>query len=230
MRALVLAAFVFDVVACTPLTANAPLFSVADQTGPPPFTEGAWVTIDEHCTRAMASRHTLPRSCHSFSLRRDADGAWRVSGSDKDDHGAERTFNSRLIIVPAVQVPPDGVSEGSFAVVNPYAPLYVAEFNPSDFEADAQADASHHATTARTYSVIAPIGSMPARELVFVEIECSTILREGPMDGVATEHDTHGNLTGCIAVNQGAVREAARRAMIESLGQIDDNRTVFVHP
>lgn len=215
MRGLVTAmAAALALAACTPLTSEHPLFSHADEVGPSPLSEGLWVGIDENCTREMAARAPPPESCDQFTLRHTASG-WRLSAQDKDDNGAVRTLEFPIVVVPAVP------TEHADA----YAPLYIVEVGQRD--ADPKSDAP---PDQRIYAVVAPIGVLPAQELFVTEIDCAAILREGPIDGVSERRGADGALSGCVAANQAAVREAARRTVIENLSGIDHNRMVLVRP
>src|SRR5690606_16348134 len=72
MRALFAGVAAMLCVACAPLTAERPLFSVLDQTGPAPLTEGAWV--QGWCAPEAAS--ASPEACVRIELQRASDGAW----------------------------------------------------------------------------------------------------------------------------------------------------------
>jgi len=211
-----LAATTLALGACSPpLTSDHPLFAVADQTGPAPLAEGVWVALSARCTREAALSATPPEDCEQMTLRRADEGAWVISGKDKDENGVERTEELRLVIAPAVHT----------ADADAYAPLYIVQLSAHDADPHSGAPAD-----ARIYMAFAPIGAMPARELYFIDVNCDAILREGPIDGVSTERDAQGNLSACRAANQTAVREAAQRATIEELSNIDQTRLLFVHP
>jgi hypothetical protein len=232
---------------CAELTAEAPLFAPADQVGPPPLTEGVWIAVQEHCPAYYARRRTgrFPSECSPMEIRRSEDGAWRISPRvdlishpTAEDHAdAEVDGPMRAIIAPAIEHPsPDA-----------YSPLYVAEFSPRT-DADSVG-----------YAVIAPIGTMPATNaLVIGALDCAVILREGPIEGITAEYTTPAvpgtpttdspgpttdspgpttdsspqapTLSRCVASTQAAVREAARRAVIESLTQMTETRLVYVRP
>lgn len=203
--------------ACTPLTANAPLFTPADSAGPAPFMEGTWVALDgDKCTRAMATRRGgPPAACKPFQIRHLPDGAWEISGPDSD-RSPPHMMTLRFVIAPAVAT----------AGPDAYAPLYVGEYlgDPGSEQKSDESNAPH-------YAAIAPIGAMPAHEVYLDgQIDCTAILREGPLQGVSERHGSDGSLSGCVAADQAAVRAAAQRAIIESLGHIDDERLIFVRP
>jgi hypothetical protein len=201
--------------ACTPLTSSHPLFSLADATGPAPLSEGVWTALDENCTREMAAQTPLPHGCDQIVLQRRADGAYEVKGAGKDGDAGERPGALTLIIAPAVNT----------SSADAYAPLYLVQLSPRDADA-----ASNAPPQSRIYAVFAPIGAMPAHEAFFTDIDCTAILREGPIAGVAEQHDPGGALSGCTTDSPAAVREAARRALIEAVSRIDEDRLVFAHP
>jgi hypothetical protein len=225
LTALVLAA---ALAGCAELTAKAPLFAPADQIGPAPLTEGVWIAVGEDCPAYYARRRSgrFPSDCAPIEIRRIEDGAWRIqlridlisNLSAKDRADAEAQYGPiRAVIAPAVERPPaDG-----------YSPLYVAELNPRS-EDDRIG-----------YAVIAPIGVMPATSaLVIGSIGCADILRDGPIAGVSEQYAGHvddsgqerRDLTGCVASTQAAVREAARRSVIENLDEMQERRFTFVRP
>lgn len=197
--------------ACTPLTSEHPLFAHANEAGPLPLTQGVWVPLEDHCTRQMAMATPIAETCDQLTLHHGADG-WRLSGRDKDN---DRDVEIPFVLVPAVRTETDEA----------YAPLYVAQFSMCD--ADRNCDA---AADERIYTAIAPIGTLPATEAYVTSIDCAAILREGPLDGVAERRNPDGSLSGCSAANPAAVREAARRAIIQELSNIDRDRMIFVHP
>jgi hypothetical protein len=85
------------------------------------------------------------------------------------------------------------------------------------------------------YAIVVPVGALPASEVRVVgEIGCHDSLADGPIEGVTEERDERGEITRCVASSQGAVREAARRALIENAGRLFDNdqesRILFVRP
>jgi hypothetical protein len=216
--------------ACSELTADAPLFSSADQFGPPPLTEGLWIAVHEGCPESNARRRTgrFPGGCTPLEIRRTEDGAWQaqlridlianLSAQERAEAEEQAAAGPmRLVIAPAVErARPDS-----------YAPLYVAEVtlqSPPD---------------AIGYAVIAPIGAMPAQStLVVASIGCIDILRQGPIEGVREQYRTrieddgseHREVSGCVASTQAAVREAARRAVIENLDEMLERRYVYVRP
>lgn len=210
--------------ACSPLTAEHPLFSSTDQIGPPPFTEGYWVMVGDQCPRAVALRRgRLSGDCQEFQLRRNADGSWRFFGDARDEKTRElKHFEVQFVVAPATEHPaPDA-----------YAPLYVAEYLEPD-DPDNPPDTPPSERPVR-YAALAPIGTLPATELAGnFQIGCTEILRDGPIDGVNVQRETSNGqevVRGCVAANQAAVREAARRAIIDGLANIDQQRLVYRRP
>lgn len=229
--------------ACAELTAEAPLFAPSDQIGPPPLTEGIWIVVSEECPDYNARRRSgrFPADCTPFELTRLEDGAWRarlrvdlVYGLSAQERAeSEETAGPyRLIIAPAVER----------TEADAYTPLYVAETT--------RAEAS-----GAGYMVIAPLGEKPATSaLIVLSIGCADILRDGPIEGITphfTERTTESPalvdsasaagpndepieteqiLAGCTASTQAAVREAARRAVIENLDEMSERRFVHVRP
>jgi hypothetical protein len=220
--------------ACASLTAEAPLFSTADQIGPPPLTEGIWIFVNEDCpVRNVRRVGRFPRQCSPIELRRTEDGAWRLTFREdlainpprSDDENMDGPF--RVIIAPATEHP----------TADAYAPLYVAEIvQPEEGRGTG-------------YAVIAPISAMPATEFLAIgQIDCAVILRDGPIEGVTPHYtvrttelrpdaapaddvaQTEEVLSGCTASSQSAVREAARRAVIESLDSLYETRFVWARP
>jgi hypothetical protein len=214
--------------ACAELTAERPLFTVADQ-GLPPLQEGTWISIGEGCAEHNIRRRRFPEECIPLDIRREDDGAWRVQArvdlvngfSAAEREEAEHNPANgpyRVIFAPAVER----------TLGDSFAPLYLAELHAlSDTE------------TSVGYAVMAPIGSMPAEQmLLVVTIGCAAILRDGPIEGVTPRYVTRTDeqsgeevqeLDGCTASTQAAVREAARRVVIEGLDDLTERRFVRVH-
>jgi hypothetical protein len=214
MRSFMFAAAALALGACTPLTSNHPLFAVADQTGPPPLTEGVWVALNARCTREEAAATPMPDDCEPFTLHREGNGGWALS-STKTVNGVVQHEDMHFLLAPAVPT----------ARADAYAPLYVAQMPAHEVDPHDDSDAD-----VRIYAALAPLGEMPAKEAFFIDLECDSVLREGPIDGVTAEHNDRGEISACTAQNQSAVREAARRGAIEQLSTIDANRLIFVHP
>jgi len=189
MRALFAGVAAMLCVACAPLTAERPLFSVLDQTGPAPLTEGAWV--QGWCAPEAAS--ASPEACVRIELQRARDGAWLYTMRSETGEVTSWLF----VIVSALEA-----ERG-----DEYAPLYVAEYVSLDEEGDRP-----------FYAVVAPVGDMPAREVRMVAmIDCDDALREGPIPGVVERAGEVATDRVCIASNRAAVRVAARRTLIENL-------------
>jgi hypothetical protein len=218
--------FALALAGCAELTAEQPLFSVADQ-GPPPLTEGVWIGVGEGCAERHVRLRRFPSDCTPLDIRRQDDGSWRVavrvdlvfdlSARERAEAAADPANGPyRVILAPAVE---RDIGEG-------YAPLYLGEVAATSGERSSVA-----------YALVAPIGSMPATEMhMTAMISCEQILRDGPIEGVSPRYETRTDaegesrqeLSGCVASTRGAVREAARRAVIESLDELTDRRYVFV--
>lgn len=227
-KSLAAACLLFLAAGCAELTAERPLFSVADQTGPPPLTEGIWVNISEECPRPNLRQRRFPGECVPMEIRREADGAWRVairidliSDFDRERRAEEEADPSngpyRMILAPAVERP----------ITDSYAPLYLGELTTPGSEEPRDVG----------YAVVVPSGELPATSAYIVgSISCISILADGPIEGVTPEYTpriddqgvTHQELSGCVASSQAAVREAARRAVVEGFDEIASRRLVFV--
>ena len=210
-RALFLTLMAAALIGCAPLTAEVPLFSPSDQIGPPPLSEGFWIAVSDECPVGLAHRRVrLPRVCTPGELRRLPDGAWLLRSHIRAHDGQPaQEITLRMVIAPATEHP------------NPqaFSPLYLAEYAPLN-ETGPQ--------TSR-YAAIAPIGALPATEILVVgEIDCTDALRDGPIEAVGEVRDDKGALVRCIANNRAAVREAVRRAVIENLNHLDQTRLVLV--
>jgi len=215
------------VAGCAELSAERPLFPAADS-GPPPIAEGVWIAISEECPARNIARRRFPQACAPMEIRRQDDGAWRVSfrlDLVRDMSARERESEAddpnngpyRMVLAPAVE---RAIASDS------YAPLYVAEITPAERQ-----------TQSVGYAVLAPIGPMPTSEMrAIVSIGCASILRDGPIEGITPRYETrtdadaveHQDLTGCVASTQAAVREAVRRAVIENLDELSERRFVLV--
>ena len=224
---------------CAELTAEAPLFSADGPNGPPPLTEGVWIGVSEECPASNARRTgRFPEACTPLDIRREADGAWRVqlrvdliydlTAAERADAAAD-AVPFRLVIAPATERD----------LADSYAPLYIAEGRRAGAD-DPEV----------SYALIAPIGAMPATSAYILgSIGCADILRDGPIVGITPRYTVRTNneqpansegpqdigpieteqvLSGCTATTQAAVREAARRALIENLGEMQETRYVFV--
>jgi hypothetical protein len=152
-------------------------------------------------------------------LRRSSDGAWQFY-AEGDENGKHRVMNVRVIVAPAT-------GKGA---ADAYAPLYLAEYQSSAISDDPPAQGSP-ASTQVQYAVLAPIGTLPAREVFTIaEIDCDAALREGPIEGVTQARNADGSNGGCVAANQEAVREAAQRVLINNIGRVDSERMVYIGP
>jgi hypothetical protein len=213
--------------ACAELVAERPLFTVADQ-GLPPLQEGVWIALGEDCPEHNIRRRRFPEECAPLDIRRDDDGAWRVqlradlvSGLSATERTEAETNPAngpyRVIFAPAVER----------VLGDSFGPLYLAELHALSSE-----DASV------SYAVIAPVGTMPAEQMLLgVPIGCADILRDGPIEGITPRYTTrideqsgeeHQELDDCVASSQSAVREAARRAVVENLAELTGRHFVRV--
>jgi len=195
--------------ACAPLTAQAPLFMLADQASPAPLREGVWMQTDPACTPETAQRGA--DGCTRIEVAGGPDGGWLYTMRSTDESGVTEENAWRFVITSAVET-----ERGE-----EYAPLYVAEYVAID-EPDQP-----------FYAVVAPVGPMPASEVRMVAmIDCDDALREGPIPGVEEVGDKAFERL-CIAGSRQAVREAARRAAIENLSVLlgqERARFVWIAP
>ncbi|WP_395647397.1 hypothetical protein [Terricaulis sp.] len=202
---------------CASLTAPAPLFTTADQIGPTALSEGVWIGVDEDCPARAAARRSgrFQRGCDVFEIRRTEDGAWTLTG------------RTDLMSAPPNQ---DATNEAVVFVLAPvsehpspdaYAAYYLAEVRQED--------------GSTIFVGVVPIGTMPATSFTTVSIDCGAILRDGPIDGVAVTYrsDDTGAATetiqACAASNPAAVREAARRALVEGAGALIERNERFLY-
>jgi hypothetical protein len=203
-------AAVLSLGACAPLTAQAPLFTLADQASPPPLREGVWMQTDPACTAETAQRGE--NGCTRIEVARSEDGGWLYTMRSTDENDVTEENAWRFVIASAVET-----ERGE-----EYAPLYVAEYVAID-----QPEQPF-------YAVVAPVGIMPASEVRMVAmIDCDDALREGPIPGVEEQEGDEAFERLCIAGSRGAVREAARRATIENLSVLlgeDRARFVWIAP
>jgi hypothetical protein len=228
------------VAGCTQLTAERPLFSPADQIGPPPITAGIWLSVGEdECPERNARRRSgFDRGCAPLEIRRLEDGAWeahfradlapRMPARERAEMAMEEPI--RFVVVSAMnRQTPDA-----------YAPLYVAET---------------YANETTSYFTLAPIGQMPATRVLWTPIYCDAALLDGPIEGIAVtyrpmveeesaaaidpgmkqspaphQETSRSEIESCMASTQEAVREAARRAFVEAGASNERSRLVFIRP
>jgi hypothetical protein len=198
--------------ACQAMLAERPLFSLADQAGPPPLSEGVWGEITSTCTPEILQGDpaAIPEQCALFDIRRNEEGAWVIQRADERGR-RENNPAVPFVIAPAVER----------AVGDEGAPLYVAEI-PS-------MDQPHPERP--FYIFFAPLRDRPAMEIYAASIDCPDALRDGPIDGVASADSELGQRLGtCVATSQAGVREAARRAAIEHLPDLDQKRMIYLRP
>jgi hypothetical protein len=200
--------------ACASLTADAPLFTVADAANPSPVLEGVWVEVNDSCPAAtIQASGPLPERCMSFELRQTPAG-WIIRtpalGVTSLADGAQAE-EAEGIIASAVERDLEGL----------YAPLYVLERVGRD----------ETGGFSIRYDGIIPIGEHPAREVAMMfEISCGQALADGPIDGVTEDFDETGEQVICKAHNRRAVREAVRRAAIENLPYLQNHRLILRRP
>ena len=168
-----------------PLTADAPLFSTADQVGPPPVREGVWIIDSSECDadwvdRARASGRAPP-GCPFYELRHRRDGAWLLRVHD-DEMGV---FESRLIMAPVT---------GAGSADSPTFYIFEAAIQGRRWPPDERPV---------EYVIAAPIGTRPAREMAWLLFLCPDKAISGIKRGARS----------CIANHPAAVREAARHEL-----------------
>ena len=190
---------------CAMLSAEAPLFTVADQDSAFVLAEGLWAAKEPDCKVDAATSAPGDHSCVDWArIRRASDGSWEVSFEGE----SESDGPLRLIVAAAAP-------RGTHA----RAPLYVAEsVNQKNGEIG--------------YGALAPRGEGegPVKRLAVAGVSCSVATDDySEIDGITLTRED-GKVVKCIASTQGAVREAARRAAIETLATIGDNELVFVRP
>ena len=212
--------------ACAELTAERPLFTVADQGLQPLLQEGVWISVGEDCPESNLRRRRFPQECVPIDIRRDEDGSWRIQGrvdlvsnltaEEREEAEGDENGPYRMLLAPAVERD----------LGDSFAPLYIGEL--------ALMSARQPSIS---YAVIVPRGELPASEMYLSpSISCLAILFEGPIEGVTPVYiertDVQGNtnqeLDGCTATTQAAVREAARRIVIESFVELTERRWVRV--
>ncbi|MES1197011.1 MAG: hypothetical protein ABUL55_00150 [Pseudomonadota bacterium] len=234
MRRLILVFVLSLLGACAELSAKAPLFSAADQVEPPALQEGVWTMRAKdmpalpECGADVAH---MPRACWDVEVRRRPDGLWRIRKRERSkDEDLSDTSWAAAIVPLDVKIDVSGARQA--------------------FLIEVHDESSESASV--SYFVIAPIGATPAREaLLLASLDCDTILRDGPIDGLIVEHNATAErppgeppatpeevaraaqqVTGCVATTGAVAREAARRALIAHLDENNSNgaRLVFLHP
>jgi hypothetical protein len=195
--------------ACASLTAEAPLFSAADEDAAP-LVEGVWVRVSESCPRqTIEAQGPLPDGCLSIDLRRTSAG-WAIQTPAPSAAPAfgEPPAEAYGVIASAMERDIDGLT----------APLYLYE----------RVERGEDGAFIIRYDGIIPIGEAPAREAsVIFDISCGEVLAEGPIAGVTQDFDEDGRTVSCTAHSQNAVRAAMRRAAIERLPYLHDSRLVL---
>jgi hypothetical protein len=208
---------------CAQLSAEAPLFSVADQPSEPPIVEGVWLVLGEGCPAENLTRsNNFSPPCEPMQITREPDGAWSarqrpdlVAGPTPEERAApEQPREIRFLLVPAVERPLGAGQSTAF----------VAELQPP-----APGDST-------AYVIAVPTGALPAASLFILSgIGCADALADGPIADVEplyTERagpagETTRELSGCVASTQAAVREAARRTLIANADELSEQRLVL---
>lgn len=185
---------------CSMLSADAPLFTVADQDPAFVLAEGLWVAKEADCAVDPAKSKPEQDTCLDWArITRATDGAWIVSS-------AGETHDEPMHIVIAAAAP-----RGSHTL----APLYVAEsVNEKSGEIG--------------YGALVPRGdtSDGVRRLAIAGVSCDVVDDEEPIAGITVTRD--GRNVRCIATTKTAVREATRRVVIASLNDFGEDELVFV--
>lgn len=185
---------------CAMLTAEAPLFSTADQDGVFALSTGLWAHREDDCTLDPAGSSPEKKDCIDWArITRESDGAWRIEFLDEEEGPL------RFVVVPA-----------SASEAEAVAPLYVAE-------------ATGGKEPGPAYAAIVPRGSLqaPVKRLVMTVVSCASILREGDIPDITVKRDD-GRVIGCTAKTKAAVREATRRAVIADLAKLGEEELVWV--
>lgn len=188
---------------CAVLTAPAPLFASADQDQLFVLEEGLWAHRDVDCKADPARSSPTRKSCLDWArITREGDGAWRASPATPEDMG---DAPMKFVVVPVTA-----------AATGLRAPVYVGEGRT---ETD----------PGPNYAAIIPRGGATGavRRLVLVSISCEAILRDGAIPDITIE-EKDGRVTGCTATTKGAVREAARRAVLAEAPRIGEEELVWV--
>lgn len=237
---------------CAQLTAEHPLFSAADQVGPAPLAEGLWLSVGSECPeRNILRRRNFDRGCQPFEIRRREDDLWEIRArfdlvprlSSQVRADAERIFATPTVFVlaPAIEHPRRQA----------FAPLYLAEFQTPIPGIDGISYAvfvPFGELPARSILILSigcdtalrdgPIDGVtvtyeepePARETPRPSREFKIRARDLKQSGLPSEEDVTRPASRCVANSQAAVREAARRELIESIGRSYEGRAFLVAP
>lgn len=204
MRSLFAALAALSLSACTMLSAEAPLFSAADQAAEFAPPEGLWAIRDNPDCKVKPARSRPERdTCLDwYRVKRAEDGTWRVTSLSNDD-----PEEMRVVVVRA--------SPGRHD--EPLASLYVGEF------VNAAGDDI-------SYFVLVPRGGaeQPLSRIAAAGVECFVTHGEwGEVPGIVLRREDD-KVVGCTAQTKDGVREAARRAAIAALPTLSDQELVFV--
>lgn len=205
-KALASAALAIVLASCAPLSAEAPLFPPLDQGGPTPIEEGRWAHMSPDCAVIPASQRPASVSCTTYIVKRLANGYWDVTLSPAGTSQASDTVLARAVLSPAMDTARTG-----------FSPIFLAEYSLLDDQGD----------PGPFYAALVPIGPQPSREMFLIlQVNCGDVFRDGPVTGVAEAGQA--GPSRCMAQTQDGARTAVRRALLESLPNIDASRLVFI--
>lgn len=203
MRSMMVAAAMMTLSGCAVLTAPAPLFAPGDQDQAFVLEEGLWAHRGSDCAADPARSSPARKSCLDWArITHEADGVWRAgpaTAEDRDDAPVD------FVVVPATT-----------AAAGMRAPVYVGEGRTAK-------------DPGPNYAALIPRGEATGavRRLVLVSISCDAIMRDGAIPDITLE-EKDGRVTGCTATTKGAVREAARRAVLAEAPRIGEEELVWV--
>jgi hypothetical protein len=191
--------------ACSPLTAEAPLFSPADQDAALVIAQGLWVGRDADCKVNPAHSRPERKSCLDWArITREADGRWLLTFVPDDEDGP-----MRVVLAPAS-------ARGSRTI----APLYIAE-------------GVNTKTGAIAYAGFVARGERDVdgavRRFAIAPVTCDIVESAGGVTGVAMVREDD-RIVRCVAASQEAAKEATRLAAIDALPILGENELVFVRP
>ena len=189
--------------ACAMLSASAPLFAVADQDPAFALAEGLWAAKEADCKVDPRSSKPERDTCLDWArISHAPDGAWIVSGLTADE--------APLRVVIAAAAP-----RGSHAM----APLYVAE-------------SVNQKTGEIGYGALVPRGDQTGavKRLTVAGVSCDVATGDHGEIAAITVTREDGKVVRCIAATQDAVREATRRAVIDTLATLGESELVYVRP
>lgn len=209
MRSMMVAAAVL-LSGCAVLTAPAPLFTPGDQDASFRLEEGLWAFRRDDCRADPARSAPARKSCLDWArIRRLDDGGWIAEPASPDDAGdAPVRF---------------GVYPATVAAQGAVAPVYVAEGRSEKDPGPSYAAIIPRATGAADRDG----GAGAVRRVVLIALDCSAITRDGPIPDIIVE-TKEGRVSGCVAKTKDAVREAARRAVVQDAPRIGEEELAWV--